>query len=623
MKPITSIKDLSARLQRAQREYTKRNNMVALCDEMYLMSRERKSSFLDSSITGWRDKVAAEYWESSNKAQNILDILTAVLSGNPPQFHCTVPGNVSSTIPSRAELFLNGVFRINSRRQQIDLHREIVFRTVKDGSAAVRVYWQPDPTGTDIDLVGVEDEVGGVEPWVAQNHTIETFPINIEVVDTTKVFPMGRGRNGKPFSEVFYVQKRNIADVVDEWENRPGADVTEVTKGVKADDWATTEDEYTEWWGQESGGQVWYAIAFRNKFIIEPTKIDYPEIPFVITSYKKMATNERAMQNLPALYPLFHAMEKLEYARSRSFRLLDMFANMNPYHAGETAIRDFDATWGKIIELGPKEDIRFPQWPGQPPDIYKEMQQLEGAIAEGSFSPAMFGQVSTRVSGYALSQVIGSDTLRTDIPRTNLELAYSSIADLIFGLMRQYSPATQLAVAVPVAQQKVSAMLAGEETKHLVVETFVKPKQTSDEVRLAGLGAQLASLPNPPVSMRYILEHYFGVNQPEEEMARKLDEEAQKDPVVRLMALVEVLVENDSPFAPIMQQQLQQAIQQTMMQQSAPQMPQGIDGIGLGIPQALGGNPPMPGPTGNPSEEAGFDREALMMGGPAPSGGMM
>jgi hypothetical protein len=189
------------------------------------------------------------------------------------------------------------------------------------------------------------------------------------------------------------------------------------------------------------------------------------------------------------------------------------------------------------------------------------------------------------------------------------------VADLIFGLMQVFSPGIHLAVTSQIRHRKMATMLSGKETKLLMVETFIKPKQTNDEVRLATLGAQIASLPQPPVSVRYILEHYFGVNQPEEEMNRKLDEETLRDPVVRMMALVEVLQEEGSPYAGFMAMQLEKVMAASM----APALggAPGAAGVGGGLPQAVGGNPPVIPPSGNPSEEAPSPGN-IMMGGPAP-----
>jgi hypothetical protein len=582
---------------------------------MYMMKRERKSGFLGGGTSAWRQKVSAEYWESSNKAQNVTDVMVSILSGHKPNYKCAIPGNPSSTIPSRAETYLDGVWRINSRRQQADLVKKLVLRTVRDGSAGLRIYWQPTPRQAEVITMPNPDEPMG-QPWVIQQHTADTFPICLEVIDIDKLYWRGPGVNGKPFSEIFYVQKRTAGDVMDEWETNPQVDASKIVKGIQLADVDTVEEEYVEWWGQTADGRVWYAIIFRDEFIIPPQPIQYPAIPFVLTMFKEGdGQDEPGMDRLPFLYPLFYALDKHEYVRSRTFRLIDMFANMNPYHSGESPINQLDATWGKVIELGPKEDIRFPSWPGQPPDVYKEIDSLQDEISEGSFSGSMFGQVSSRVSGYAMSQIIGADTLRTDMPRTNLELALCATAEIIFGLMVMYSPNVYLAVTSQVKNRRMASMLSGIETKSLVVEAFIKPKQTSDEIRLASLGAQLAAMPNPPVSNRYILEHYFGVNQPEEEMLRKLDEEAMNDPIVRMTALAEVLTESGNPYAQIIQAQLEAAVGGMFNQQQAgpggaPQQ------MGRGMAQGIGGNEPQIPPSGDTGEEVGPTPQTMQFGGP-------
>jgi len=625
MKPIKNYQDLSVRLNRLESQFAMRNKMVMLCDEMYLLKRERKSGYMGSKAAEWRAKVPAEYWETSTKPQNVIDIMTAVLSGHPPQYHCSIPGGVNETLPSRAEMFLAGVWWLNSLRQQVDIYREVVFKTVKDGACGIRVYWIPNlaDEGEPATLSSPEDAEQIVP---ARLYDQDSLPICVEPIDINNLYWSGKGRGSKPFSEIFYCQQRYAGDVIDEWEGQEGVDLSKIIKNTKPDEMYTIEEKYVEWWGQDALGQVWYAIAFREEFIIKPTKVNYPAIPFVLTSYKKVSSAEPSHQNLPFLHPIMGAVDKQEYLKSRTYRLIDMYANMNPYHAGEQPLAQMDATWGKVIELGPKEEIRLPQWTGQPPDVYREIEQNENTIAEGSFSSTMFGEVSSRVSGYALSQVVGADTLRTDTPRGNLELALSAVSSLIFKLMRVFSPGIYMSITAQVQSRKLAAMVEGEETRSMIVSTFIKPKQTSDEVRLASLGAQMASMPNSPVSMRYILEKFFGVAQPEEEMARKLDELAMKNPIVTLMALIEALKDSGSPYTAIVEQELQKAIgEQAGVPPAGPGNlppgggPLGQDqqegGLGAGLAQALLGNPPQIPPSGNPGEENPSMLD-MMMGGP-------
>lgn len=658
MTPLKSFNDFENRLNRVLTRFRRRDNLVGLCTEMYDMERDRASGFLSSDQTAWRAKVPGEYWESSNKPQNVIDIMTAVLSGHDPQYHCTVPGDVTSTLPSRAEMFLAGVWWLNSLRQQTDVFRDITFQMVKDGACGIRTVWLPhtirEPKPTTLphpdvspQSIGEDEEVPSVP---AKLYTQDSMPISIEAISIDKLYWTGRGIGNTPFSELFYVQQRTAADVIDEWSEQDGVNLSKVKEGVKPEDWDTVEDRYVEWWGQDTKGRVWYAIAFRDTWIISPRQINYPRIPFVIVSYKKVSSAKQALQNLPFIYPIIQAVERWEYLRSRSNRLIDMYSNMSPYHSGERPIQQQDATWGKVIEVELKEEIKLPSWTGQPPDIAREQQNLDATISEGSFSSVMFGDVSNRVSGYALSQMVGSDTLRTDTPRANLELALSAVAMLIFQLMQTFSPQVYMSVTAQVRSRKLAAILEGSETDSLVVSTFIKPKQTSDEVRLATLGSQIASMPNPPVSMRYVLEHFFGVSQPEEEIARKLDETAMKNPIITLMAMLEALKESNSPYVAIVEKQLQDAIGAMVQPNGGPSGPpqgqpgpenlpmppkgpggpggeippevlaaiQNAPGAGMGMQQAIMGNPPAIPPSGNPSEEVLGSLAGLIHGGPKP-----
>lgn len=612
MKEPTTVQDLQARLNKAKQAHRDRDSLVGLCNEMYEMKKDRKSSYLGPNSSAWRNRVPAEYWESSNRPHNVVDVLAAVMAGHPPQYHVTVPGNATSTIPSRAEKFLSGVWRINSRRQMRDLERHVVFRTVLDGSVAIRVYWSPSgvrPTSVE----AIPNPENPQESWTVATYQPADFPIVIEPVKITKIYTSGRGTMGRPFDQLFHVEQRTTNQVIYEWGDDPEANIEHLIG--KSEKEREDDSEYVEWWGRKPNGEVWHAILFEKKFVIPPRPINYPDIPYVLTSFKQFDEDDPSKSNLPFLYSILWATEREEYMTARATRLTDMYANLPPVFRGNSPIQ-IEGTWGKIANLGPDEKLEFPVWPGNPPDVYKLIDDLRNKQSEGTFSSAMFGSVPGRTSGYALSQLVGSDTIRADTPRANLELAFSAVGDLIFQMMQRFSQDVHIAVLAQIQNKKLAAMLAGFETMGVVLETFVRPKQTSDETRLATLGAQLASLPNPPVSMQYILEKYFQIYQPEDELARKMSEEALQDPLIRMIALLDVLKDSGSPYAPLVEQQLQQAVQAAAGGGQS-QAAAGPNQLGMGMPQGVNGNPPVVPESGNVVEEnPGMD--ASLWGGPVP-----
>lgn len=614
MKEPTSVQELNARLTKAKQSHKGRDDLVLLCNEMYQMKKDRKSGYLGHNSTVWRGKVPNEYWESSNRPHNVVDVLSAVLAGHPPQYHVTIPGNVASSVPSRAEKFLSGVWRINSRRQLQDLERRVVFRTVLDGAVAIRVYWNPSGTRPiNVENVPNPDTPDNGETWTVATYQPAEFPIVIELVKINKIYTSGRGTLGRPYDQLFHVEQRTPNQVLYEWFEDEDANLEHLA-GMSEKD-REVEDEYVEWWGRKPQGEVWHAVSYRNRFIIGPRPINYPDIPYIITSYKQYDEDDPDLRNVPFLYSILWATEREEYMTARATRLTDMYANLPPVFRGNSPIQ-IEGTWGKIANLAPDEKLEFPVWPGNPPDVYKLIDDLRNKQSEGTFSSAMFGSVPGRTSGYALSQLIGSDTIRADTPRANLELAFSAVGDLIFQMMQRYSQDVHISVLAQVQNRKLAAMLSGNETMGVVLETYVKPKQTSDEARLATLGAQLASLPNPPVSMRYILEKYFSVYQPEDELARKLSEEAMNDPLVRMIALLDVLKDSNSPYAPLVEAQLQKAVAAAASGGGSPgQTTGGPEQLGMGMPQGVQGNEPIVPPGGNVVEE-NPTQNTMLYGGP-------
>lgn len=615
-------KDLTARLNEAKDVYKKRDELMALCSEMYRMTQERTSAFLGADKTSWRMGVPRAYWHSSNRAQNSIDIATAVLSGHPPQFKVTIPGGGDDALTSRAEKFLMGLWRSNSRRQWTDLYRRVCFRTVHDGQAAVRVVWDKSaPAGKE----QREEREGKV--WQVVTYPRNECPISIEVIPMSKIYPMGPPTYNTPFSEIFHSEERTASEVIQEWgkEEIEGADVSRLQKGT-SEAKRHRKGIYTEWWGYDEDDVVNYMVTFDDATIIvgpKPEEDHYARIPYVVSAFKEADETDPTYHYLPLIFPIIWAVEREEFLRSRIYKLIDLYANLPPYHKGSRP-RNISGTWGDIMNFDPDEDIVFPKWPGSPPDVWKTLENILQDESQGTFSSAMYGEASTRLSGYGLSQLVGSDTLRLDTPRANLELLYSTVGDLIFDLLRTFSYNFHIAVTSQVKGHILSAMLAGYETDSLVVETFIKPKQSSDEARLATIGAQLASLPNPPVSMRYILENYFGIAQPEDEIMRVRQEEVERDPMVRMIGLLQVLQDQESPFAPLVQAQIMQMVQNTMQKSASGGIPQGQGGqLGMGMPQAAAGNPPVPGVQGeNITEEAHMgEPEAMIWGGPRELGG--
>lgn len=604
---------LQTRLQQAQAAHKKRNALIRLCRQMYMMTRQRDGEFLGSN-SNWRREIPDEFYESSSRPHNTANLATAVLSGHYPQFRVAVPGIPNKDLTSRAEKFIQAVLRINSRKQGDPLHQLIAFKTCLDGGVGIRVTWDPTLRPTSIETIPDTDQPG--EDRALAYYPPNDLPVVIDVISLNKLYPVGRGPRGQPFREIFQVESMTAEDVFSMWEGVEGAKTDQIT-GLENKTSSVTYRDYVEWWGWKDG-KVWQAIIYDKKFVVEPRETGYPTIPYVISKYLSLGDvdpEESWQQYIPFFYSIIWTVEREEFLRSRMVRNIDMILNMLPIHQGTTPVQ-LSGAWGELVNVDERDKITFPQIPGNSPDVVRYLEEVMARESEGTFSQAMFGQVSSRLSGYGLSQLIGTDTLRTDLPRNGLELALGNVADLIFALLREFSYGTAIAAVAQVRNISLSSYLSGLDTLQLVVEAFIKPKQPSDEMRLATLGAQLASLPGTPVSAYYILEHFFGITQPEDEMAAKLSEDAMADPVIKLMAIQQALVDAGNPYAGLVQQQLMSLMQ--------PQMPQGgIQGVGMGMPQAWAGNPPPALAMGlNPLEEGqpNIASQAAVSGGPLPEG---
>lgn len=628
--------EVIARVSVAESRDRNRDSLAQLCREVFSMFKERKSTFKGQGSTEWRKKVADQYWQSDNRGFNAIDLATAILSGYSPAFRVTVPGIAGSKVTSRAEKFIGGVLRINSRRQQVDLVRDTVFRAALDGAVGLRVCWDasnPKP------LSRVMDNIDGQDAMVS-TYADRDFPIVVQTVPIDELHIISRGRYGKPFDEIVQLDMRTGDEVINEWYGVEGAEVAwiaEMPGRVRAEQ----RDRYIEWWGEvresDQTTSVYHAVLWQNEWVVKPRRTTYPCIPYIVAGWKVVKDKELQLEHLPFLYAMINPSNGWEYLLSRTFRLVDMLSSLPPILERESGQPiNISGAWGKVLGLSKGDKLYFPQYPGQPPDVYNLMAELRRQVDEATFSQAMFGQLSSKnASGYALGQQIGSDTIRLDNPRANLELAFATVADVIFQLMQAYAPQEYIAVTGTVKSKDLGAVLSGVETTAMVVECTIKPKMTQDELRRAAIGAQLASLPGKVISIYKILQDYFDVEQPEEEIDRVKAEEAENDPLIKLMAISEVLHKTGSPWASFIDQQLQGMLgkmgapgmpggapQGGDVGGIPPQAPAGVDNLGMGVPQFTLGNAPTVPPSGNPQESADL---MAMLGGAMPPdmGGMM
>jgi hypothetical protein len=182
--------DILERYEYARSFYRERDELVRLCREMYEMRRERTSTFLGDRASRWRGLVAPEYWCSSNRVQNAVDIATAILSGYPPQYRVTIPGIDAGELTARAEKFLLGVWRANSRRCNADLFRRACFRAVLDGAVALRVVWDVQAPEPRVETVPAPPS-SGEDMWVIVTYPYGNIPLRIDVIPWDKVYPIG------------------------------------------------------------------------------------------------------------------------------------------------------------------------------------------------------------------------------------------------------------------------------------------------------------------------------------------------------------------------------------------------------------------------------------------------
>lgn len=550
---------------------------------------------------------AGETLITTSKATNIVDLGVGILSSNPMRIR--VYSGVGETEESKnasnhVERFLRAALYINNERYETDIEVESITDQLRDGWAAIYSYWDRDTE---------KDEQGYKE-----------LPVHLKVVEVKNLYWDEGGPRGK-YRSFVYSCDREVRSIEEEW----GVEIP----GFESLDSKKQKVKYVDYWEWQKVSQeplaqqeqvkdelgdvvgmqdvqisqpdVWVlvnAITADSRWVKEPEfMFGYDDIPYTIIPGRLTRNEDPGKRALSLLFPTAQKIRDLNNQLTHHRRLVNLYAAMQPVIETQDGVEppNVDSVLGKPIMLRTGERMYFPQWPGTPPDVDKALADTKEEIQEGSFPSVAFGQ-GTDSSGYGMSLLNDSGRTRLYQFQRNLERAWSSVFRKILSLAANFAPNDSLPAYGRLHGAAFYMPIVGGDMKGFRVDVAIKPDFPQDKAQRVTQATQLKA--QGIVSDWTIWEDTLGIEQPDEEQNRMMQQRVMEDPAVMKAAIKKYLGVYDPEGAKAFEStQEQNQMAQATMGQPPSQRPSGElppssvmpqEMAGIMPPQATGGVPP-------------------------------
>lgn len=574
-----------------------------------------------NNILKWRNLYNFKHYDSQPKPgetqfadptyTNTVDLAVGILQANEMIWKATgwSPSTVEQKKSDKIEKYISGVMDINNARNQYDIRYEVITHFVRDGGAVVYVLWDTEIGNRVAQVRTIADRDYGS---VTKRVYTET-PVIVKVFDPLNIHVLPGGPNR--WAAVCYTEQRTVYDIESIYsvklKNFAHMDMSQKmqTKGKFVDYWDIAYEltEGVEPVSSEIASNPVVAEAVRRELVVRnavlfddefisplEVKRGYKTFPYKIGFYKPTDRMRSAgWQNV--LSPLVSTVESLEKAINRRQRQIDMFSSLPMLLRTVTGrTLDLDPGMGNVLPISSEEDLAFPQWPGNPPDVDRQIEYLRARVQQSGFSDVMYGAGGNQLSGFALSQLGDQNRIRLEQPVVHLEQLWAGVGVSILDLTDTFAANDAIQVCGTVKGRGFAEIILGSEVGGYHLECEIRPEFPNENVRKHAMATQVKGI----LAESTIMEKYLGIQQPSDERMKRLMEMAQQNPVAMQFAILAALKEMAEGGDEIAQQTYD-VMSATLQQQ------QGVAG-GRNPEQPLG----LQSPTGQPG--------AQVMGNPLP-----
>ncbi len=551
------------------------------------------------NIERWRKLYNMQHYDKKPKQKEIqyndptytnsADLAVGIIMGNELQWHAygLNPSKEEQAATGQMEKLIDGTIQVNNEREEAHLLFELYMNFVRDGGGVVYSVYDQGLADSVKEEVDIQTPEGPVRKF-----KFSEVPIRTQIIDPLKISVLPGGP--KRWVAVCREEDRSVLDI----ETQYDIELPD-TKTYRLDDKATVKRKFQDIWDystDEDGKlKVRNTRIFGSTIIFGPQFMDgYTDIPYTIQFFKP--TEEGSSRWSSLLAPLESSVSMLERSINRRTYQIDVYSSL-PLIAKAMPGKGIKIDPGlyNIMTIGPDEGIEFPNWPGNAPDVDRNIEFIRSRIQQSGFSDIMFGGGSGDRAGYALSQLGDQNKIRLQQPIQHLELLLTIWAKKILKLLQEFAPGTVICVYGKQKGEDYIGEIDLDRIKGYSIKAEIRPNFPNEEVRRVAMSTQVKGT----VSDYTRMSKYLGIEQPEDEEKRKLIEAVTNHPVSIQYAIMAELMErvkNGDMVAAMTLQSLQNGMQGQAGRPEAPNKPEQLTGLagptGETPPQASGGSPP-------------------------------
>ncbi len=350
----------------------------------------------------------------------------------------------------------------------------------------------------------------------------QEVPVVLELFDPRTVYPV---MGGKGLRYLVVRRRQLVAEVLDEW----GDAALEAVGDLELDESVTVESYYDA---------TWHSVLVEGRFVKPPERHNLGACPWVVAvaggSPVRFVEQDPSSWTAEVGVSVFHGIKQAyrqvnkilsqlatEVARMANPALLYF---VDPDETDEP--REISLSPGALNYLiAPKERVDVIRTSPNPADLGPLMQSLLDDLARGSLPPVLWGFGGSEQSGFAIAMLSSS--------------ARDALQPLILAIESFVEEASSLALQIlrdlhgeglgPLLRDRAGRWIYGspvrpEDIARVGTRVVARFRDISprDRASMAQIGAMLAE--KRLVSMRTVREEYLGIENPDRENERILEE---------------------------------------------------------------------------------------------------
>lgn len=490
---------------------------------------------------------------------NVVDLAVGVFLKNDIEFKAVgwEPDAVEEQEASKIEKYLLGTMERSVEREEYDIHFDVTHKFVRDGAGVLYTVWDPVLNITNRTMMRLP--APDRPEMVASSKVYTQTPVRVQSIDPLKMSMLPGGP--RRWLHVFRTEKRSVYDVeteydvrIDKYADRPMREKMDI------------EEEYIDYWriaivgrpivnddgeevinrvtGQpevEEGIAVINAVIFAGEFLREPRIMPgYEEIPYTIGFYKPSDRDDPSKW-WGVLRPLETSIKFLEYAVNRRMKQIDVYSGL-PMVVKSAPGRSIqiDPGFHNVKKISLEEDIAFPKWPGNAPDVERHINYLRSRLQQAGFSDVMYGMgsASGEAATFAIQQLADQNRIRLEQPARQLAMMWTIWARKVMDMTSKFARESYVRVYGRKQESIFATQLYGREAADYLVKAKIQPEMPGASIRKHSMATQVKDI----LSEHTLMERYLDIEQPDDERKRRLVDRALNHPAMQLYGVVRQLM---------------------------------------------------------------------------------